>query len=140
VVSIGMWSAYTVLLRRKPDSIPPMAFLTVLMGLGALILLPLQLVERQIVGAIEPSLPNLLAVFYIALFPAVLALYFWNRAVAQLGANRVSPFVHLMPVFGTLMAMIFLGEQFNLHQAVGIAAILFGVYLASRRRVRPVDA
>jgi drug/metabolite transporter (DMT)-like permease len=132
--AIGLWSAYTAVLRYKPEGIPPMAFLTVLMGLGVLLELPVYLVEVGLGARFAPTLPNLLAIGYVGVFPAALALYFWNRAVAALGANRVSVFVHLMPVFGTLLAVIFLGERFGLHHAVGIALILAGVYLAAARR------
>jgi drug/metabolite transporter (DMT)-like permease len=134
LTSIGLWSTYTALLRRKPEGLPPMVFLAVLMGMGSLLELPFYLIERALVGAIEPSVGNLLAILYVATFPAVIALHFWNRAVAALGANRVSPFVHLMPVFGTVLAVIFLGEHFGTHHALGIALIFSGVYLASRRR------
>jgi drug/metabolite transporter (DMT)-like permease len=134
LASIALWSVYTALLRRKPEGLPPMAFLAVLMGLGSLFELPFYLIERGLGGAIAPSLGNLLAILYVAIFPAVIALHFWNRAVAALGANRVSPFIHLMPVFGTVLAVIFLGERFGAHHALGIALILSGVYLASRRR------
>lgn len=133
LTSIALWSAYTALLRRKPDGLPPMAFLAVLMGLGALIELPFYLIERALGGAVAPTARNLLAILYVAVFPAVISLHFWNRAVAALGANRVGPFVHLLPVFGTGLAVIFLGERFGLHHALGIALILSGVYLATRR-------
>src|SRR5271170_859125 len=118
LTSIGLWSAYTALLRRKPEGLPPMAFLAVLMGMGSLLELPFYLLERALGGAIEPSAGNLLAILYVAIFPAVIALHFWNRAVAALGANRASPLVHLMPVFGTVLAVIFLGERFDAHHAL----------------------
>lgn len=134
LTSIGLWSAYTALLRRRPEGLPPMAFLAVLMGMGALIELPFYLIERALGGGFEPSAGNLLAILYVAIFPAVIALHFWNRAVAALGANRASPFIHLMPVFGTVLAVIFLGERFGPHHALGIALIFAGVCLATRRR------
>lgn len=134
LASIGLWSAYTVLLRRKPEGLPPMAFLAVLMGLGTLIELPFYLAERAFGTPVESSLGLVLAVLYVGIFPAVIALQFWNRAVAALGPNRCSPFIHLMPVFGTGLAVLFLGERFGPHHAVGIVLIFAGVYLASRRR------
>ncbi|MBI3515819.1 MAG: DMT family transporter [Proteobacteria bacterium] len=134
LAGIGLWSIYTALLRRKPEGMPPMAFVTVLIAFASLLELPFYLVEAALVGGVRPSLPNLLAIVYVAAFPAVLALLCWNRAVAALGANRCAPFVHLMPVIGTVMAVIFLGEQFGAHHAIGIALVLVGVYLASRRR------
>jgi drug/metabolite transporter (DMT)-like permease len=131
---IGLWSIYTALLRRKPEGLAPMAFLTVLMALGVLLELPVYLVELGLGATFAPTVPNLLAIVYIGVFPAALALYFWNRAVAALGANRCSVFVHLMPVFGTVLAVIFLGERFGVHHALGIALIFAGVYLAAARR------
>jgi drug/metabolite transporter (DMT)-like permease len=137
LASIGLWSAYTVLLRRRPEGLPPMAFLAVLMGLGTLIELPFYLLERAYGAPVEATPANLLAMLYVAVFPAIIALQFWNRAVAQLGANRAGPFVHLMPVFGTGLAVLFLGERFGWHHALGVALIFAGVYLASLKRARP---
>jgi drug/metabolite transporter (DMT)-like permease len=76
--------------------------------------------------------PNLAALAYVGLLPT-LGLVFWNRGVAEIGANRASPFMHLMPVFTSLLAVAFLGERFGWHHGAGIAAILGGVWLASRR-------
>ena len=54
--------------------------------------------------------------------------------VELIGANRAGLFIHLMPVFGSLMAISFLGEVFLWYHAVGIALIAAGIYLATRRR------
>ncbi len=134
LASIGLWSAYTALLRKKPDGLAPMPFLTVLMGLGVLLELPFYLAELALGATFTPTIPTLLAIGYVGVFPAAIALYFWNRAVAALGAARCSVFVHLMPVFGTALAVVFLGERPGLHHAVGIALIFTGVYLATLRR------
>jgi drug/metabolite transporter (DMT)-like permease len=63
----------------------------------------------------------------------VLAFAFWNRAVAQVGANAAGFTLHLLPAFGTLLAMVFLGEAFAVFHAVAFATILAGVFLATRR-------
>src|SRR5260221_5168924 len=131
LAGIGLWSFYTALLRHRPAGMPPMAFVTVLIGFATVLELPFYLAECALGGSVQPSLPNLLAIVYVAVFPAVLALLFWNRAVAALGANRCAPFVHLMPVVGTVMAAGFLGEQFRSHHPAGVALILPGVYLAN---------
>jgi len=136
LISIGLWSTYTALLRKKPEGLPPMAFLAVLMGMGSLLELPFYLVECLVGGGVAPTAGNLLAILYVAIFPAVISLYFWNRAVAALGANRVSAFIHLLPVFGTVLAVLFLGERFGGHHALGIVLIFSGVWLASIRRAR----
>ena len=45
--------------------------------------------------------------------------------------------MHLLPAFGTVLAMIFLGEAFHAFHAAGVATILAGVIVASRASQRP---
>ncbi|MFY9316707.1 MAG: DMT family transporter, partial [Burkholderiales bacterium] len=71
-------------------------------------------------------------VLYMALGASVLAYVCWNRGVAVVGANAAGFTVHLLPAFGTLLAILFLGESFAAYHAVGIAIILAGVVLATR--------
>jgi drug/metabolite transporter (DMT)-like permease len=57
----------------------------------------------------------------------------WNRGVAVLGPNTGGFMLYLLPVFGTLLAIAFLGETFGTFHAVGIATIVAGVVLATRK-------
>ena len=59
---------------------------------------------------------------------------FYNRGVDLIGANRAGTFIHLMPLFGSIMAILFLGETFHTYHAAGIALILGGLTLAARSR------
>jgi len=43
-------------------------------------------------------------------------------------------FVHLMPVYGVILAWLFLGERLAGFHLVGIALILAGIALTSRGR------
>ena len=72
------------------------------------------------------------AVLYVALAASVAAYICWNRGVAVVGANAAGFTIHLLPAFGTLLAIGFLGESFELFHAVGIATILAGVIIATR--------
>lgn len=80
---------------------------------------------------------TLLAVAYVAVLPSILSYLFFNRGVELVGANRGGLFVHLIPAFGSLMAILFLGERFELFHAVGITLILGGIALANRAARRP---
>jgi drug/metabolite transporter (DMT)-like permease len=62
----------------------------------------------------------------------VLAFFFWNRGVSVVCANVAGFTVHLLPAFGTVLAILFLGEAFAGFHAAGIAVILAGVLLATR--------
>ena len=84
------------------------------------------------------TLVNVSALLGVALFSSVLAYIFWNRGVDQVGASVAGLFVHLMPVFGTILAWIFLGERLHAYHALGIAFILTGIYVTSRGAARVI--
>ena len=71
-------------------------------------------------------------VLYLGLFPSVLGYVFWNRAVEEVGASVAGLFMHLMPVFGSLLAWLFLGERLLWFHLVGIGLIFAGIYLTTR--------
>ena len=74
------------------------------------------------------------SILYLAVFASVLAFIFWNQAVRSIGANRAGPFVHLMPVFSTLLAVIFLDERIALYHAQGAVLIFLGIVISSTGR------
>lgn len=133
LVAVFAYAAYTSLLRRRPR-IHPLSFLFVTFSAGAFMLLPLYLWESLNGNPMQPNLVTFGAVSYVVLFPALLAYLCYNRAVELLGANRAGHFFHLQPVFGTGLAMLFLGEQFQLFHVIGISLILGGIVLAARQR------
>ncbi len=55
-----------------------------------------------------------------------------NQGVEQVGASIAGLFVHLMPVFGILLAWVFLDERLALFHIAGIALILSGIGITSR--------
>jgi drug/metabolite transporter (DMT)-like permease len=81
----------------------------------------------------ELNAASLGAIAYMGVFPSVIAYLFWNRAVAQVGANRAGLFTHLMPVFGSLLAFLFLGESLRAYHFAGFGLILSGIALATSR-------
>ncbi len=137
LAAVVSWALYSVCLRWRPVALQPLNFQAATMLIGLLILTPLygwDLAQGRTVvvdgGAVA-------SVLYLALFPSILAYIFWNRAVAELGANRTGQFLHLMPAFGAVLAMVFLGERLYPFHAVGIALIALGIWLATVYR-RPV--
>jgi drug/metabolite transporter (DMT)-like permease len=50
-----------------------------------------------------------------------------------IGPNRAAPFLHLVPVFGSVMAIALLGEKPQLFHLVGYVLVLSGVIIASRQ-------
>ena len=82
----------------------------------------------------EISFANAGSLAYVVLFPSILAYLCYNRGVRLIGANRSAPFFHLIPVFGSAMAILFLGERPHLYHAVGYALVLTGGIVAARKQ------
>lgn len=125
------YAGYSVLLRRAPG-MHPLSLLAVTFAMGAAVLAPFYLVESMTTAPVRPDLTSILAILYVGLFPLVIAYLCFNRGVALIGANRAGPFFYLMPVIGSAMAILFLGEGFHAFHAVGAALVLGGVAIASR--------
>ena len=133
LLAVFSWALYTVLLRKRPANLHPLSFLTAIIIAGLVILTPLyawELSQGRLIVATPAAFFSLL---YVALFPSVLAFIFWNQAVAQVGSNKAGLFLHLMPVFGTILSIILLGELFHLYQLAGIGLIFTGIYLTTVR-------
>jgi drug/metabolite transporter (DMT)-like permease len=140
VLSMAMWSIYTICLRWRPDGLSPLSFLFVLAVVGDASVLPLWLGEMAMGRTVEWTVPVLAALSSVALFSSVIAYIFWNRGVEEVGANVAGLFVHLMPVYGVLLAWFFLGERLAIYHVAGIALILTGIWITSRRPARDAPA
>lgn len=138
ILSMAMWSIYTICLRWRPQGLGVLGFLFVLICVGDLCVLPLYLVETAFGRHMVVSLPNIAAILSVGLFSSVFAYVLWNRAVEMVGANVAGLFVHLMPVYGAVLAWVFLGERLQVFHIAGIAAILGGIWITSRFGRRPV--
>lgn len=130
--AVASWALYSVCLRWRPAGLDPLAFLAVTMVIGLIPLLPLYQWELGRGLSFAVNAVSLGAIGYVALFPSVLAYVLWNRAVAELGANRTGQLLHLMPAFGAVLAMPVLGERMQGFHLAGIGLIAAGIALASR--------
>lgn len=131
------WACYSVFLRYYPDGLHPLAFLLGIMITGLIVLAPIYGWEHVSGRQIRFDPPTFFSILYVALFASVLAFIFWNRAVRWIGANRAGIFVHLMPVFSTLLAIAFLNERLTSYHLWGITTIASGITLTTLRRPRP---
>jgi len=124
---------YTVLLRQRPPQLTPICFMTVIAILGTAILLPVYGLECLAMGAASVPLGHTMVILYIGIVTYDLGYIFWNISVARVGANMTALFLYLIPVFGTALAVGFLGEQVVGYHAAGIVLIFAGIYLSLHR-------
>ena len=135
MVAVVIFALYSVLTLKRP-AIHGLSFLAFTFGCGAACLIPLQIWELSARPMMAFDVPNMLTLFYVAVFPSTLAYLCFNRGVLLIGANRAAPFFHVVPVFGAIMAMVFLGERPQAFHFIGFALVLAGVFVASRRQAR----
>ena len=128
------WALYTACLRWRPRELDALGFLGGTVVIGLLVLVPLYVWEAMDAAPIMFTPGVAAGIAYTGIFPSVLAYLFWNRGVAEVGANRAGQFLHLIPVFGTTLAVIFLGESLRWFHFFGAALIFAGIYLAAPRK------
>ena len=131
-ISMVMLSGYTVGLRRRPAGLDPFSFLACF---AIVALVPVGIgyaIEHAAGQRIVLNPTSIGGMLYIAVFPALLAYLFWDIGVRAVGAARAGVFMYLMPVFGSALGMLLLGERFALYHAVGMGLIFAGVAIATR--------
>src|SRR4051812_13297469 len=131
-VALAIFGLYSVLTLKRP-AIHGLSFVGFTFGAGAASLIPLFVGELWSRPPMQLDVANLASLVYVAVFPSTLAYLCFNRGVQLIGANRAAPFFHLIPVFGSAMAIFFLGEQPHWFHLFGYALVLVGVFVASRR-------
>lgn len=136
VASVLSWSLYTVALRWRPHEVSAPVLLGTSVITGVVVLLPFFLWEQAQGAVVNWHSGSMLVIGYVAIFPSVLAYVFWNHGVATLGPARAGLYIHLMPVFGLLLSVLFLGEQVLPFHLLGISLIFVGIYLATGRKNR----
>lgn len=132
IASSIIWALYSVLLKYKPVDLKPFEFMSLITLLGFVFLLIVyfatghQFDEKLFYYDNEVYF----SILYMAIFPSLLSFYFWNKGILEIGANITGQFTHLMPIFGILLAYLFLDEYLKLFHIYGSVFIGIGIYLS----------
>jgi drug/metabolite transporter (DMT)-like permease len=126
-----VWAVYSVIVRHRPKDLHPNVLLWTTMVLGSLATLPLALWEAT-TRPMPLTINALMAISYIVLFPSIGAYFCFNRGIEIVGPNKGGLAMHLVPLFGAVLAVLFLGEAFQIYHGVGILAIFLGIGLVTR--------
>jgi drug/metabolite transporter (DMT)-like permease len=132
VIALLIYAFYAAMLRLRPI-MHPLSFLAVGMGVGAVLLMPAMALEIGAGRTLILDRESVLSFVYVCLFPSLLGYLFLNRGIELIGANRAAPFIHLVPVFGSVLAVVLLGERLQLYHAVGYVLVFAGITLTAKR-------
>lgn len=126
-----LYSGYTVALRFKPQ-LHWQSLMILLTGSAFLTTIPFTIGEFAYGAGILPDTQGWMVIAYTVIFPSILAQMFYIRGVELIGANRAGLFINLVPIFGTLLSILLLGETFYLYHAVALTMVLGGIWMAER--------
>ncbi len=133
VLAVMSWALYSVLLRKFSIAVHLMTLLTVTVTAGTVMIFPFYLAEAVHSDLLRFTAKNASVFLFLALFPSLLAYFFWNNGVLKIGSGRAAFFMYLLPVFGSLLAFLFLGEEFQSYHLAGSVLVFIGLYFAIRR-------
>jgi drug/metabolite transporter (DMT)-like permease len=134
IASTLLWALYTVCLRWRPQQLHPLGLLGANAIVGVVAMLPVYLWSLSRGLHVHWTAEAWVGLIYAGVFPSVVGGIFWNNAVVRVGPNKAGMFMHLMPVFASMLASAFLGEQLHLFHVAGMAMILGGIWLTTRGR------
>ena len=134
VVAMFSWAIYSALLKKRTYQFSQIALLEVIIICGLVFLVPVYFIEMSLGYKIVLEIPFILTLTYVVLFPGIIAFLFWIKGIALIGANRAGVFLHLMPIFGAIMALIIFNEKFMLYHVLGAVFIIVGIILSNRNK------
>jgi len=132
LVALGVYGFYAAYLRKRPP-MHPFSFLAVGMGWGAVLLVPGVAWEIASGRTMVFDAASVASFAFVCIFPSLLGYLCLNRGIELIGANRAAPFIHLVPVFGSVLAIVLLNERFELYHAIGYALVFTGITVATRK-------
>ena len=132
LLALVLYAAYSAVLRLRP-AVHWLTLLAATFGIGAALLTPAMLWEVSTGFVLTLDTTTLLALAYVSTVPSILAYICFNRGIELVGANRAGPFFHLIPVFGSVLAIVVLGESFRWYHGLGYALVVGGIVVAARR-------
>ncbi len=132
VVAVFFYAFYGVFLKKWQLKIPLLISLYIQVAFALIYHLPF----IAWLGLDSLNTANLSSVLYAGIFPSLIAPFVWMLAVQQVGPNRTSIFMNLMPVFTAIIASLWLAESWTIYHTLGGVLILTGVVMAQKKTCR----
>ena len=133
LVCVLSWSLYSTLLKKHKFKFSQFSLIQLMVSVGIIFLIPQFLYEKSIGLEVNLNKSFFIILFYVVIFPALLAYYCWQKGVEIVGPNRATMFIQLMPLLSAVLAIIIFQEKFELYHFIGATFILSGIYLSNRK-------
>ena len=133
LVCVLSWALYSTLLKKNKFKLSQFSLIQIMVSVGILFLIPQYFYEQSIGLELNLNKAFFLILFYVVVFPAIVAYYCWQKGIEIIGPNRATMFIQLMPLFSAVMAIIIFKEKFELYHFVGATFIVSGIYLSNKK-------
>jgi len=133
VVAMLSWAMYSALLKKKKFELSNISLLQTIITAGLILLFPAYIIEMLLDHRVNINLPFILTLSYVVLFPGLASFFFWIKGISIIGSNRSGIFLHLMPIFSTIMAILIFNEEFMNFHLIGAILIVTGIVLSSKK-------
>ena len=134
VVAMFSWAMYSALLRKQKFKLSQLSLLQTIITAGLIFLLPAYLTELALGYRASINLPFILTLSYVVVFPGLASFIFWIKGISLIGSNRSGIFLHLMPIFSTVLAILIFKEKFMNYHLIGAILIIIGIILSSKKK------
>jgi len=134
VVAMFSWAMYSALLRKKKFELSQLSLLQIIISTGLIFLLPAYMIEMSLGYRVNIHLPFVMTLTYVVLFPGLASFIFWIKGISIIGSNRSGIFLHLMPIFSTILAILIFNEKFMIYHLMGSILIILGIILSTKGR------
>lgn len=128
IFACTLYAVYAVGLRKKPK-IGALALLTFFAYVAFLGSLPGLLYETYTNNLVLPGIKGVIILTVIIIFPSFLAQIFFMKGVEKIGPARSGLYTNLVPIFSSLLAVLFLGEDFKIYHLISLTLIFIGIYI-----------
>jgi drug/metabolite transporter (DMT)-like permease len=131
LLAVFCYGGYTVALRYKPD-LHWQSMITVMAASAFLTSIPFSAFEVARGTVTWPDTTGWLVAAFTAIFPSLVAQVLFIKGNEIIGSNRAGIFINLVPIFGTLLSVMILGEMLHLYHVVALVLVLGGIWLSER--------
>ena len=131
LVACICYAGFTVGLTKKMP-VNTFLLLTVFSFFAAITLAIGTIFEYLDGDLVLPSPFGFFAIFYSGVMASLVGQLLFVRGVRAIGSNRAGLYLNMVPVFGAMMAVIFLGENLQLFHFISALFVLSGIYLVER--------
>ena len=127
------WGIYSAFLKKRKFEVSLLTLVHILCTFGLVTLIPQFLFEFSQGKTVIINDHLIYSLIYLAIFPSIGSYYCWAGAVSIIGANRAGIFLSLIPLFSTILAIIFFNEKFLFFHFIGSVLIILGLLLSNRK-------